>query len=144
MDKKDERILVELLLNSRISFKQLGKKTGVSREVATYRVKKLVEEKIITDFYPIINIQSLGFFRNGCLIQLKNIDLKREKEFLLSLVKHPFITYIGIIAKNSRDLREVIMGFRNGFGGMMQIYDIFNNIEILKANVIPRGVFEYI
>lgn len=68
MDKKDEKILIELIKNSRMSFKQLGKKVGLSREVVTYRVNKLIEEKIITDFHSIINIEKLGYSRNGCWI----------------------------------------------------------------------------
>ncbi|MBU4308384.1 MAG: winged helix-turn-helix transcriptional regulator, partial [Nanoarchaeota archaeon] len=47
MDKKDERILLELISNSRIPINQLAKKVGLSREVVNYRLKNLAKQKII-------------------------------------------------------------------------------------------------
>ncbi len=149
MDKKDEKILAELLLNSKISFKQLGKKVGVSREVATYRVKKLVEEKIITDFYPVINNEKLGYLRNGCWMQLK-IDPIHEKEFFSFLIKHPFITYIGtivgkwnvafdILSKDRAHLVKIIQEILNEAGSSVEDYLITNNTaeqEIYPSKIL--------
>ncbi len=97
MDKKDEKILAELLKNSRMPFNQLGRKVGLSREVVAYRIRKLVEQNIIAHFYPIINLEKLGYFRNGCGIQLKGISLAEEKEFFSFITNHPFVTYVGVV-----------------------------------------------
>lgn len=95
MDKKDEKILVELLKNSRQPTNQLAKKVGVSREVADYRIKKLIEQKIITSFYSVIRPEFLGFNRSGCLVQLKNISSIKEREYFNEIIKHPLVTYVG-------------------------------------------------
>ena len=53
MDKKDQKILTELLINSRIPINHLAKKVGTSREVTTYRLNKLTKNKINV---PVIKI----------------------------------------------------------------------------------------
>jgi len=95
MDKKDYLILAELEKNSRIPVNQLAKKVGVSKEVANYRIKRLVKDKIITEFFAVVNTGALGFSRSGCLIQLKNINASQEKQFIEFLQNHDFISYLG-------------------------------------------------
>ncbi len=96
MDKKDQLILSELVKNSRMPLNQLAKKCGISREVANYRMKKLIDEKIITDFYTIINTKDLGFSKFGFFLQLRNVSSKKEKEIVNFLEKNAFISYLGI------------------------------------------------
>jgi len=150
MDKKDEKILAELITNSRISLNQLARKVSISREVATYRIKKLVEDKIITSFYTIINTEKLNYFRSGCWIQLKNIDESREKEFIIFLKSHPFITYAGtivgkwnvvfdILSKNRTNLVKTINEILEKAGANLENYIISNSSveqEIYPAKIV--------
>ncbi len=117
MDKKDERILKELIINSRIPINQLAKKVGVSREVAIYRIKNLKKE-VITGFYTIINTKSLGFNRYVCFLQLKDITKEQEKQYFDYLKNNGFITYFApavgtwnvvfdILAKDKEQLSEI-------------------------------------
>lgn len=97
MDRKDYKILLELERNSRIPINQLAKKSGVSKEVANYRLKKLVKDNIITEMYAVINTEALEFSRSTCLVQLKNISASQEREFMNYLKNHDFVTYFGPI-----------------------------------------------
>ncbi|MEK6817249.1 MAG: winged helix-turn-helix transcriptional regulator, partial [Nanoarchaeota archaeon] len=126
IDIKNKKILTELIINSRIPINQLAKKVGISREVATYRINKLIQEKIILDFYTIIDIQKLGFSKAGCLIQFKGISKEKEKEFLDYLVEHEFVTYLGpltgkwnlafdIVYKDKEQLSSIIKELENKF-----------------------------
>ena len=119
MDIKDRKILAELVSNSRIPINQLAKKCGISREVANYRIKRLKAERIITDFYTIINFRELGFTKYSCFFQLKNVNIDKEKEFINFLVKNDFTAYLGIAlgkwnvvfdlyAKNKEHLEKII------------------------------------
>ena len=113
----------------------------------------ILSKKIILGYTISIDATKLGFEYYNIQIKLdseiKDIDLK---SFLRT---HPRIIYfykylgqedwdldIGVIAKNSRDLREVIVEFRSGIGRMMKIKEIFTNVEILKGDIVPKGVFE--
>ncbi len=119
MNKKDEKILRELILNSRIPLNQLAKKVGVSREVATYRLNNLIKEKLILGFYTIIDVEALGFERYACFFELKGVSHKQEKEFMDYLKKNEFVTYMGpvigrwniifdIYARDKKHLQKIL------------------------------------
>lgn len=94
MDIKDQKILKELLINSRIPLSQLSKKVGASREVVDYRVKKL-QKKIIRKFNTTINIGALGYQRATCFIKLRKITKKEEEKLMQRLYNHEFVNYFG-------------------------------------------------
>ncbi len=119
MDAKDRKILVELAKNSRVPVQQLARKVGVSREVAAYRIKHLVEEGIIRDFSTVIDASALGYSRYSFLLQLRDISIEEEKKFFSWIVKHPYLTYAGttvsrwnlaldIFARDHEHLREIL------------------------------------
>ena len=55
MDKLDFQIMAELMHDSRIPVTHLAKRLGVSREVTTYRMKRLEDEKVILGYVTEIN-----------------------------------------------------------------------------------------
>lgn len=125
MDKKDKKILAELLHNSRISLTQLAKKTMISRELLHYRLKKL-EKNIIIRYSTQINLKLLGFKRTGCYISLKNSSLKFEKKFLEFLKQH-----------------QQIAGISTNIGKYDFIVDLFYKEE-LELQKISREIETYL
>ena len=61
IDVKDRKILYELDANSRQSFRNIGRKVGLSKDVVANRVKKLKENGIIIRFFTYYDILQLGF-----------------------------------------------------------------------------------
>ena len=61
LDLKDRKILYELDLDCRQSNSQIGKKVGLGRDVVSYRINKLQEEGIITNFWALIDTFKLGY-----------------------------------------------------------------------------------
>ena len=61
IDLKDRKILYELDLDSRQSFRNIGRKVGLSKDVVADRVKKLKENGIIIRFFTYYDILQLGF-----------------------------------------------------------------------------------
>ena len=61
IDLKDRKILYQLDLDSRQSFRSIGKKVGLSKDVVASRVKKLQELGIINRFYTEIDLFKLGY-----------------------------------------------------------------------------------
>lgn len=138
MDKKDERILLELILNSRIPLNRLAKKVGLSREVVNYRLSNLIKQKIIKEFYTIIDFHKLGFSKAGCLFQLKGISKEKEKEILDYLVKHKFVTYLGpligkwnfafdIVYKDKEQLSSIIKGIEKKISKFLDKFVIISS-----------------
>ena len=60
IDLKDRKILYELDLDCRQSNTQIGKKVGLTRDVVAYRIKRMEEEGVITNFWTAINTFKLG------------------------------------------------------------------------------------
>jgi len=61
LDIKDQKILYQLDLTSRQSLSQIGKAVRLPKNVVAYRINKLVERGIITNFYTIIDAFRLGY-----------------------------------------------------------------------------------
>jgi DNA-binding Lrp family transcriptional regulator len=80
IDLKDRRILYELDVNSRQSFRNIGRKVGLSKDVVTCRVKKLQEKGIIKRFFAYYDILHLGynFLRFYFKYQYVTPDIKKE------------------------------------------------------------------
>jgi DNA-binding Lrp family transcriptional regulator len=80
IDVKDRRILYELDVNSRQSFRNIGRKVGLSKDVVASRVKKLKEKGIIIRFFTYYDILQLGynFLRFYFKFQYATPDIKKE------------------------------------------------------------------
>jgi len=61
LDLKDRKILYYLDFDSRQSFRSLGKKVGLSKDVVTSRVKKLKENNIINSFFAVLNYPKMMY-----------------------------------------------------------------------------------
>jgi Lrp/AsnC family leucine-responsive transcriptional regulator len=80
IDLKDRKILYELDLNCRQSNAQIGKKVGLSKEVVTYRIKRMEDEGVITRYWTAIDTMKLGYYIYRIYISFQNIteDIKNE------------------------------------------------------------------
>jgi hypothetical protein len=71
------------------------------------------------------------------------------------MTNHPAIIYyykyigqenwdadMGVIVKNSEELREVIINIKKDFGEMIKIHDMFMNPRMIKDDVAPNGIFK--
>ena len=61
LDRIDLKILRILNENARKSFREIGRELGISEGTVRNRVKKMIENGIITGFHASINPKNLGF-----------------------------------------------------------------------------------
>jgi len=85
IDEKDRKILVELDQDARQSDSKIAKKLKTNKQVINYRIQKLQEKGIITNFYTLINTGKLGLNSHYVFLQLKKINSHKENEFLEKL-----------------------------------------------------------
>ncbi len=91
MDKTDNKILLELLKNSRVPVSQLAKNLRISREVVNYRISRLVKSGIIQRFITEIDIGRLGYIGAAVFI---NIKATRQEEFRQYLQESTFVSWV--------------------------------------------------
>lgn len=94
LDIKDRKILHELDRNARISYAQLGKRAGLSTEAVHYRVKRLEEKGIITQYQTAVNYFKLGLIHFKICIRFNGIQMKMEEELYSRLKEIPQIIWI--------------------------------------------------
>lgn len=94
LDLKDRKILYELDLNSRISYGQLARKVGLSKNAVSYRIQQLKKENIIKKFRAVIDAGNLGFFVFRLYINLCNTTPEKENEIVAFLRSKPIVTWI--------------------------------------------------
>ena len=61
MDQTDEKILKNLMVDARLSARQLALRLGMSTVTILSRIKKLEKEKIIRGYTAIIDNEKLGY-----------------------------------------------------------------------------------
>jgi len=97
VDSKDRKILYHLILDSRQSFKSIGKKVEISKESANYRIKRLVENNIITDFTTQINFVKLGYSNMITYYRFTNINPQIKKEIIDYFINNKNSNYVSLI-----------------------------------------------
>ncbi len=80
MDIKDKKILYYLNNNSRQSFTSIGKKVELSKEKVRYKIKRLEDYGVITQYNTLINIARLGYgaYRFYYTFQFASPEIKQE------------------------------------------------------------------
>lgn len=127
LDLKDKRIIAELDKNSRQTNVKIGKLVGLSKQITGIRIKKLVEEKIITKFHSVIDISKLGFTVHKNFLRFQNLDDKKEKALIKYLLDNPDVVWLagcdgkfdlafGVWASNIEYLDHILREFNKKFG----------------------------
>jgi Lrp/AsnC family transcriptional regulator, leucine-responsive regulatory protein len=88
LDLKDRKILYELDLNCRQSNAQIGKKVGLSREIVSYRIKRMEDEGIISCYWTAINTFKLGYYVFRIYINLIDVSTKIKTEIIQYFMKN--------------------------------------------------------
>ncbi|MFC1710873.1 Lrp/AsnC family transcriptional regulator [Nanoarchaeota archaeon] len=151
IDKTDLKILRLLSENSRIEYSELSKKLNLTANAIKYRIKNLEESGIIDRYTISTDIKKLGY--SWYNIQVKLIAGEKEiKEFLekdkTTIYHYHYIGNenwdidIGIIVKNSEELRTFLIKFRERFPEFFKIHDVYIVLDVLKENILPKGVFK--
>ena len=94
LDLNDRKILYELDKNARISFSQLGKKVGLSKEVVNYRIKRLEEKGIISQYHTLINYSKLGVIHFKICLKYNGISSHDEEELYSQLKRIKEVIWI--------------------------------------------------
>ena len=103
LDLKDRKILYELDCDSRQSFRAIGKKVGLSKDIVTSRVKKLQEKGIIKNFITVIDSSKLGYTIFRFYLTFQRTTPQIKKEIIEHFVNNKY-TWIVLSLKGKFDL----------------------------------------
>ena len=93
MDKIDEKILKNLLVDARLSARQLSLKLGMSTVTVLSRIKKLEKEKVIKGYTSLLDHEKLGYDLTAVIEIIAKKDKIVEVEDELSGIENVCAVY---------------------------------------------------
>ena len=89
LDMKNQRILAEMDFNCRKSDAEIGRAVGLSKQNVRYRIGKLLEEGVVTGFYPVIDNGVRGYYYCRLFLSLQNLTPEAEEKLRAYVVGNP-------------------------------------------------------
>ena len=137
-----------LLEDGRLSYSELGRRCGISRQVAFERLKKLSEEGVAKRFSVCLNAEKLGFsFRAYVLLIAKPEEKLRTElaEFLktsknvrkIQLLFGRFDFFLEVLFRDKEEMTEFV-GVMQSFGAVERT-ETFIVYQTIKDK--PEDVF---
>ncbi|MFH1649937.1 MAG: Lrp/AsnC family transcriptional regulator [Candidatus Woesearchaeota archaeon] len=145
----DLKILHALSLNARASLTDLAKKTKMSKQALSYRMKLLQESGILVGTQAVVNTYALGEAHFRLFIKFRNMTAVQEDDFYRQAQENKEISWYAICdgdfdsaiifwAKTIREFeqayKELIASFGKYFAEMQ--FSIANEIHYLKHNFL--------
>src|SRR3989338_5582854 len=135
LDKKDQKLLYYLSLNSRLSHTQLSRKIQLSKNAVKYRIERLQKEGIITKFASVVNLGALNYTTITLLLKF-NEDIYEKKEIIDFFKKHQYVDwavslsgqwdlFVELVAKDFISLYTVIGEIVTRFSSSLNTYRLF-------------------
>ena len=127
LNLKDRKILHQLDIDSRQSFRSIGRKVGLSKDVVSERVKNLHERGIITRFYTSCDFSKLGLIPLRFYFKYQYTSPTKKKEIIDHFVNCKYSTVVAslegsydlmilILVKNINDINSFWKKTLNDFG----------------------------
>jgi DNA-binding Lrp family transcriptional regulator len=134
LDKNDERILKNLLVDARLSARQLGLKLGMSTVTILSRIKKLEKEKVLKGYTAIIDHEKLGY----TLTAIIEIIAKKDKiiDMEMELAKIENVCGVYDITGNTDTLVIAKFKSRNELSEFVKGIALIQNIENTITHVV--------
>jgi DNA-binding Lrp family transcriptional regulator len=138
LDKKDRALIKELDFDARASISSLAKRILTSKEVANYRLKRLLDNKVIKGFTAIIDSYALGYQIYRLQIRFARITSENKKELIEWAMKNESIAWVVTLggkwdivllfwARSPPEFNQIYESFLGKFG----LYIHRKNISIL-------------
>ncbi len=152
MDKKDWKLLYQLCQDSRLSHNKIAKLIRTSKNSVTYRVRRLLDRKVISGFFTIVNTNLLGSVLYTTLIRL-NATKEKEAEFVEYLKSNNGVTIIDGLVGKWNFLVEFackdpyrFFGFltdlQTKFSEIIDSYEVHPNLDVYKIEQLPVELVE--
>jgi len=147
IDKLDYEILRKLAVNARIPTVELAHDLNVTSATVKNRIKRLIDEKIISNFSTLIDTPKVGYWQYKVEINLKDYDKKHDildyikKNQNINLITESFGRGVdldfGFVLKDITQLHDIINDLSSKFPETIKNYRYFCTIKQHKYNLMP-------
>ena len=153
LDETDYKILSLLNKNSRITYVEISKTTKMTPNGVKKRVTNLEKNKIINGYNITLDFKELGYEWYDIQLKLVKFNETAENKLKSFFKNHKKVLFyykyigawdydIGVIVKDSNELRTFINELRANFSEEININDVFLILEEATGYKLPEGVFK--
>jgi len=140
MDEIDEKILKNLLVDARLSARQLSLKLGLSTVTVLSRIKKLEKEKIIKGYTAVLNHEKLGYDLTAVIEIIAKKDKLVQVEDELSGIENVCAVYD--VTGNTDTLIIAKFKGREELSKFIKNLSAISNVESTITHVVLNTVKE--
>lgn len=134
MDKLDWKILQVLDFEGRIPISTLAKRVRSNKDVVFYRLRKLEEQGIIVRYFPVLDMNKLGYYTSRLYFDLEEMNEALEKQFIWFLdneikaglifrMDYPYRYGMVIWTKSIYDIEQIIVKIKRKLGKTLLRYN---------------------
>lgn len=151
LDKFDKKLLFALDSNARMSYVQLAKQVGLSKDSVKYRIENYLKTGLLDGFYPLINSSKLGYYSFRVYFSFKNALLEEENEIIDYLLKEKNVFYLvsidgwfdvgfGFFARSISEFQYFLSAFKEKYSCIEIIREgIFLNLYHFDRNYFIKN-----
>jgi len=140
MDEIDEKILKNLLVDARLSARQLSLKLGLSTVTVLSRIKKLEKEKIIKGYTSLLNHEKLGYDLTAVIEIIAKKDKLVQVEDELSGIENVCAVYD--VTGNTDTMIIAKFKGRKDLSKFIKNLSAISNVESTITHVVLNTVKE--
>jgi len=140
IDEKDKSILYILSQNCRLNPSTIGKILHLSREVVNYRIKKMIENKIILSFTINLKHYELGYKKYSIDLKFQDLAPSEEEKIIKEITKKIQIFWlykttgdwdwnIELYTKDSNDFASKIYSILEIIGNKIKDYNFYKELD---------------
>ncbi len=140
MDKLDKQILSKLKQDGKLSYKKIAKMLNIPPSTIHFRIKRMIEEKIIIRFSSIVDVGKLGYETVGwvglTIDPLKTEEIAKKiasfKETrLVSVTGGTHNLVVQILIENEKELWNFVRDKIQTIEGVQNL-DVSSSLKIFK------------
>lgn len=135
VEEKDRKILAELDKNARNTDSNIAKKVRMSKQVVNYRIKNLIDKKVISNFYTVLNIGKLGLNSYYVFLQLEKLNKEDENKLLEKISK---LDYVGWLVSGTGRWDAVLLVYSKS---LSEFNILLNNIRKICGKHLHEVTF---
>lgn len=147
LDEIEHKLLKVLSQQAELTSIELAHKTGLTADIARYRLRQLEKRGIIQGYRIGLNLEKMGLLYYKILFNLKNMTATKEREFQEYCRRNPyiiqFIKYIGnwerqieLEVESETNLFRIVEEIRMRFNEIIKNYEILR-LQEEKLNYYP-------
>ncbi|MBS3133316.1 AsnC family transcriptional regulator [Candidatus Woesearchaeota archaeon] len=148
LDKTDYALIGLLSKNARSSSVEIAKILKTTPRMISYRIKRLVSDRVILAFRARINTSFLGYDYYKVFLTLQSFDSKQQSRLLAFLRYHPNVIYVTkpmgahtlefeAMVKNANELHKILRQFKLEFGDILIDYETYFTYEVRSVTYLP-------